>query len=96
MTANSKTRLNDILPEFGVKNKINGHIGVTPLHMMQHIGHGRAESVEIALCPSFIFIVAYWFTCPTVIGSSKDKNEAYSSFCRIFLSSWYSIAQIAG
>ena len=23
-------------------------------------------------------------------------KEAYSSFCRIFLSSWYSIAQIAG
>ena len=26
----------------------------------------------------------------------KEKKEAYSSFCRIILSSWYSIAQIAG
>ena len=79
MATNFNTRTCDILTQLIIEQKIDMYIGITPLDVVKHISHSRAESVEISLRPPLIFIFTYRFTSPTVVGSTKDEKDIRAS-----------------
>ena len=73
--ADGLARLGDILTQLRVEDEIDLHIGVTVLHMLEHIGHGRAERVEVGLRPSRVFILTHGLTGPTVVGGAENEDD---------------------
>ena len=68
-------RLIDFRFQVAVQQKINLHVGITVLHVFQHISHGRTEAVQIFFRPVFILVFTDRSPGPAVVRCSKNENE---------------------
>ena len=73
--ADIDSRLSDLVAQTVVDkhNKLNS--GVIFLHRGEHVGHSRAEFVEIVFCPVVIFEFSDGYTCPGIVGAPEDIDD---------------------
>ena len=73
--ADGEARLVDVVAQFAVEQEIDFHVRIAFLHMVEHIGHGRTESVEIAFRPLAVFIRPHLLASPTVVGGTENEDD---------------------
>ena len=61
--------------EFAVHDEIDGGVGVSVLQMVEHIGHGRTEGVEVCCSPVGVLVFADGRAGPAVVGAAKDDDD---------------------
>ena len=68
-------RLVDFVLQLGVEDEDDLCVEVTEGHVVEHVGHGWTERVEVLLGPCFVLVFADGGVGPCVVGAAEDVDD---------------------
>ena len=75
MLANGHHTLIDGVGKNVVQNEVEAHVGIMVDEVLQHIGHGGTETVEVLPHPAFVLVFADGGMGPVIIRCTENQDD---------------------